>query len=176
MPTIVQRIRASKRLTESDCRMAVVKAIRGAGVYCDPIEDKIRKGIPDVYVDGGIWIECKMHVLVTRGQGRNVLTFFKDHQRVRLMRICRDRNLAAFLFANPRMETAFFICEFRSLYDGDNRLWTFGRAQRWGVPLEAANAYVKRVVLASDRYAQGHLRLLNGFGAAEILGGAADQA
>ncbi len=157
MPTTIQRIRRSQRLTESDCRQTVVKTLRGAGIYCEPIEDKVRKGIPDVYVDGGRWIECKMAVLVARGRGVNVLNFFTAHQKLRLKRDGVDQHYAAFLFCNPKMEASFFVCRFTALYSKgamhrpegaepleleDRCLWGWKKAKNWGVPLEAAPEYL----------------------------------
>lgn len=156
-------IRASRRLTESDCRQAILSALEDQ-IYCEPIEDKVRKGLPDVYIDGGLWIECKAKVLTARGSGYNILNEYTTSQKRRLLRSGKDTNLTALLFISPAGETAFVICRFGALYSTPGQLekrcyWTFKRARAWGVPLDQAGEYIRAVVLDPWQGVRKHLDL-----------------
>jgi len=49
---------------ESDLRKSIVKSIRAAGGFAQPIESTTAAGIPDIYItlvgDRGGWVECKI--------------------------------------------------------------------------------------------------------------------
>jgi len=166
-----------RRYTESSCANAIMDALRGS-IYCERIEDKIRRGIPDIYVDGGVWIECKHEVMTVGGRGKNVITsFFTDAQKKRLSRwgmdTTRDTNLAAFLFTNPAGDSAFFICRFLSLYSApggppeDKCLWTFKKARGWGVKLEDAAPYIRACLLDPSAVWKKHMNLEEGWSVKE---------
>lgn len=153
-------IRSSRRLTESDCRQTVLQALRGLR-WAIPVEHKFRKGLQDIYVDGGIWIECKFKVLTARGRGYNLLNEFTNAQKRTALRGGQDQALAAFLLCSPKGESYFFICRFAELYSDSERrdkcLWTVKKAREWGVPLDDAEDYVRAVILDMWQGVQRHL-------------------
>lgn len=62
-------------MKEGQFNQNLIKNIRRLGVFCFKTADRFKPGVPDIYVSGGTWIECK--VLKLGNQNRTVNLYNK---------------------------------------------------------------------------------------------------
>lgn len=131
-----RQVRRSNKIDEGLVRRTVSDDIVRAGLTVDKIEQRAARGMPDMYIEGGNWMELKFLPDVKgRGLGMNVTNRFTPKQKDWLgRRPSYDRKFAGMLFVSPQMEARLVIIKFITLYgfDKDQHRWTFPKARLWG--------------------------------------------
>ena len=125
---------------EANFSRLLVSSIERKGVPAVKLSDKVRKGVPDIYVTGGTWIESKfLHFSNNSRTGRSVLPFFSEMQKLTLGEFSEagDQCFAAMCFPDflgKRGTSYFMLTPWR--YILDHPVVTARTIQEFGVPKE----------------------------------------
>ena len=100
---------------EASVSKAIVTQINQKRIYAYKASDRFRKGIPDIYVCGGTWIEDKFFDEVPTCSPRNCMKFFTEKQKLFLARAERsgDNALAGLFFTNRKHNSYFVLIQWR---------------------------------------------------------------
>lgn len=131
------KIKSAAPSTEAALNRKLKDAFKKLGINVFDIEDKRRASLPDLYIEGGIWMELKS-VPMPNGTTKNLLNVLRQGQKLTALNIANgsDHMLLAYQLFRPHAENRpyLLLCDFLTIYR--RWCWSWPELEPFLLPLD----------------------------------------